>query len=278
MQNVSKIETITPVMADKYLRMNTRNRAIRKSHVSGLVKSMVGGKWVVNGQPIIFDDDGFLIDGQHRLTACVESGVPFITYVIRGVSDSRAFTTIDIGKARGAHDMATYMGGLTGSQAKDVVAASRIVLAYERSDKLEIINLEGGAKMAGEEVAAYAISLCPLMLECSDLIGSKFAGMAEKSIFVSCAYLFANKNKSEMIHFFDMLHEGVFSSQYHPVKVLRDTLLMRDRLTRKTNREIRLETMALIVKAWASFRKGKEVRVLRWCREGSNRERFPEIV
>lgn len=277
-----RIEVITPDVAGEYLALNTRNRAIRKAHLEDLTKAMRAGAWVLNGQPIIFDDEGALIDGQHRLNACVASGAPFITYVVRGVSDARAFTTIDVGKPRGAHDMATYMGGITSSQAKDCVAAARIVLAYESvPDKAEFSGHYGGAKGdrgKDEYIAAYTLSLMPLISECSDHIGGRFKGVCQKSILTACLYLFAGRSKSDAFAFFDMLHDGVFSSPHHPIKLLRDTLMMRDRSLKKTYREANGEIMALIFKAWAAYRKGKEVRLLRWNREGVNRERFPELV
>lgn len=277
-----RIEVVTPDVAKEYLSLNTRNRAIRKKHLDDLTKAMRAGGWVLNGQPIIFDDEGALIDGQHRLNACVASGAPFITYVVRGVSDARAFTTIDIGKPRGAHDMATYMGGLSATQAKDCVAAARIVLAYDSvPDKAEFRGYYGSTQnesSRNEHIAAYTLSLMPTILECSNHVGKRFSGMCAHSVLTACLYIFARRSKGEAFTFFDMLHEGVFSSANHPAKMLRDALMMRERSARKSTKEVNGEIMALIFKAWAAYRKGKEVRLLRWSREGVNRERFPELV
>ena len=277
-----RIEVITPDVAGAYLSLNTRNRAIRKTHLDDLTKAMRAGEWVLNGQPIIFDDFGNLIDGQHRLSACVASGTAFISYVVCGVSDARAFTTIDTGKPRGAHDMATYMRGLTANQAKDCVAAARIVLAYDSvPDKADFRGYYGGTQSEirkNEYMASYTLSLMPTILECSDHIGGRFQGLCSKSVLTACCYLFARKSKQDAFAFFDMLHDGVFSSAHHPVKMLRDVLMMRDRSARKSYKEVNGEIMALIFKAWAAYRKNKEVRLLRWSREGTNRERFPELV
>jgi hypothetical protein len=46
------------------------------------------GVWALNGKSLIFDSNGRLLNGQHRLTACAQSGVPLVTLVVRGVNPS----------------------------------------------------------------------------------------------------------------------------------------------------------------------------------------------
>lgn len=69
-----RIEVITPDVAGEYLALNTRNRAIRKAHLEDLTKAMRAGAWVLNGQPIIFDDDGVLVFGGRRMMAARSLG------------------------------------------------------------------------------------------------------------------------------------------------------------------------------------------------------------
>lgn len=272
-----RIEMITPDIAKDYLSRNTRNRALRKSHLDDLVRQMRAGQWALNGQSIIFDEEDALIDGQHRLNACAISGVSFLTYVVRGVSDARAFTTIDTGKPRGAHDMATYMGDLTATQAKDCVAIARLVYAYEQAtDKGAFNGRSGTATKDPEFIAAFTLSLMPLLLECSNHAVS-VRGFVEKSTAGACLYLFCKRSKEDAFQFFNMLSEGVFSSPYHPIKMLRDALMMREKV-KKSPHDQRLETMAFFFKTWSAYRKGKEIKVLRWTREGANFERFPELA
>lgn len=270
-------EIITPGKAREYLAHNTHNRAIRKAHLNELTREMRAGNWVENGQAIVFDAKGNLLDGQHRLHACVASDTPFITDVVRGVSDPRAFATIDIGKPRGAHDMATYLGDLSATKAKDFVAAARIVLAYDSiPDKADFTGTYGTWR--NEFVAAHTLALLPLLSDCEGHIGRRFSNMAPKATLTALLYIFARRSRHEAFAFFDLLYAGVFSSAHHPVKVLRDVLLVRERVSRKSAREAHGETMALFFKAWAAYRRGKEVKLLRWTRTGDNRERFPELA
>jgi len=60
--------------AAKLLRYNLDNRRVRKALVEYLKHQIRTGEWQDDHpQPVVFSDSGRLIDGQHRLTAIVES-------------------------------------------------------------------------------------------------------------------------------------------------------------------------------------------------------------
>jgi len=98
-------ERITPKLAEKYLEENVDyNRPISQRHVDLYARDMKAGKWVQNGETIKFNGTGALLDGQHRLWACVEAGVPFTTAVARGVP---SLEDVDRGRPRSmAHILA----------------------------------------------------------------------------------------------------------------------------------------------------------------------------
>ena len=91
---MADIITITPDMAKQYLEMNTSNRPLSFGHVQNLARMMKEGLWVFNGDSICFDKEGVLIDGQHRLMACVRSNVPFKAVIVKGLP-KEAFDTKD---------------------------------------------------------------------------------------------------------------------------------------------------------------------------------------
>ncbi|NCC66460.1 MAG: hypothetical protein EOM15_17640 [Spirochaetia bacterium] len=102
----ARLTRITPEMATRMLSGNKDNRAINKSRVTLYAKAMKEGRWVENGQTIIISTDGFLIDGQHRLTALVAAGVTLEMLVVKLESkDNEGDLTarhipIDIGQSR----------------------------------------------------------------------------------------------------------------------------------------------------------------------------------
>ena len=70
-----EIVEITPKIAREMLTKNVCNRSFRHTWVSVLAQDMLNGNWELTPSPIIFDEDGTLIDGQHRLMAVEKSGV-----------------------------------------------------------------------------------------------------------------------------------------------------------------------------------------------------------
>ena len=116
------IELVTPETAAKWLENNPQNRNIKRSHVERITRDMKSGRWQVNGDAIRFNGDGSLIDGQHRLTACVAADVPFQTVVIRNL-DSAARKTIDDGARRSHGDRLGMQGVIYGNIVSATVKA-----------------------------------------------------------------------------------------------------------------------------------------------------------
>lgn len=88
------IETITPEVAEEYLQKNVHNRQIKLSKVKVIARDIVMGEYKLTHQGISFDEDGNLLDGQHRLKAIVLAGKPIDIFVARGVPRD-AITGID---------------------------------------------------------------------------------------------------------------------------------------------------------------------------------------
>lgn len=68
-----ELVTITPQMAERILSTNYTNRPIKRELVEKYKKAMLAGKWKVHKPGIELTYDGKLINGQHRLTAIIES-------------------------------------------------------------------------------------------------------------------------------------------------------------------------------------------------------------
>ena len=96
------MELITPEKAKRIMVKNIANRNINKKRVTQYATSMERGEWVENGQTIVLSKEGFLLDGQHRLSAVIKSGVPvrFIVAYLSGVESSPIGVPIDLGQSR----------------------------------------------------------------------------------------------------------------------------------------------------------------------------------
>lgn len=125
----------TPEIAKNVL--ETRNyekqRPI-KQKLGLYVADMKNGNWrLTMADPLVFTKNGLLINGQHRLTAVVESGMPQPFYVSTGANESE-FQFIDIGIGRTAAD------GLSGQvkNATRVAALSRRIMNVMRGYSMEV--------------------------------------------------------------------------------------------------------------------------------------------
>lgn len=73
---------ITPEKAKQWLDHNNEgNRSIKPTIVNKYARDIREGNWRLTHQCIAFDSTGHLIDGQHRLSAVVQSDMPIHAYV-----------------------------------------------------------------------------------------------------------------------------------------------------------------------------------------------------
>lgn len=103
----SRVRTITPADAMSILENNFENRRVSSAQVSRLSAAMRRGSFVgENGETIKISEAGTLIDGQHRLYACVASGKPFRTLVVTlSGTDAAMGVPLDKGMRRRTEDV-----------------------------------------------------------------------------------------------------------------------------------------------------------------------------
>jgi hypothetical protein len=94
---------VDPAQATKWLEGHVHNRELRQSKVEKYARDMKAGKWRLTAECIMFDTKGALINGQHRLWAIIEAGVPVRLMVAYGVPED-ATAVIDSGIIRTALD------------------------------------------------------------------------------------------------------------------------------------------------------------------------------
>lgn len=100
---------ITPKIAKQLMLKNTINRPVNKSNLYFFVDEIKSGRFVYNGQTIVISDKDTLLDGQHRLLACIETGINIEVEVIEGVPED-VFYSMDAGRPRKASDTFASMG------------------------------------------------------------------------------------------------------------------------------------------------------------------------
>jgi len=94
---------VTPELAKYYLESNVKNRSVRDRHVVKMISDMTNKRWEETHMGIGFDENGVLVDGQHRLYAIIQSNTPQWILITTGLSEN-ARSVIDIGAKRKAAD------------------------------------------------------------------------------------------------------------------------------------------------------------------------------
>lgn len=105
---MASIEVFSPEKATEILAKPSENvRNINEDYVRALARTMVAGRWDLNGETIKFNRAGALVDGQHRLAACVLANKPLRTYVVRGIGSD---LNVDVGRHRTAAQLLAREG------------------------------------------------------------------------------------------------------------------------------------------------------------------------
>lgn len=104
MNAVTELRKIQPDTAKQMLATNTSNRPIRKNWVEQLSKIILDDEFISTHQGIAFDVTGKLIDGQHRLLACIKANKPITVQVTTGLPIS-AWYALDQGVNRSYSDL-----------------------------------------------------------------------------------------------------------------------------------------------------------------------------
>jgi hypothetical protein len=101
---------VGPDVAAELLALNTKGqRTISRDAVERYATDMATLDWVFNGAAILISNTNELLDGQHRLSAIIESGENQVVLIVRGI-DPVAMATIDAGRKRSYADSLKIRG------------------------------------------------------------------------------------------------------------------------------------------------------------------------
>lgn len=95
---------LTPDFARRLLERMPHNRPLRRGRVSLMADDIRNGRYIFNPNPIVIDDDGQLIDGQHRCHGVIEADRPIPVIVMTGFPHE-TMDVIDTGRARTVGDI-----------------------------------------------------------------------------------------------------------------------------------------------------------------------------
>lgn len=208
------IEQISPNVARYMLATSLGNRSLKQSKIRSYTRDMQNGLWKLNGETIIFDEDGHLVDGHHRLMAVVASGSAITAAVARGAR-SEDLNTIDMGASRTIGDVLHF----SGYKNTNLLNAIVFVAMSLRNGKPRSANA------SSSEVLAF-IDKYPLVEQSAHIAAKKV--IRRVNSVVGALHLISNElGQAHLFNgFHDVLRSGIPSYDGCPAHFLRDKMML----------------------------------------------------
>jgi hypothetical protein len=227
------LETITPERAKQLWEMRAQNRPVRQPAVARLASDMARkGGWEVNGETIKIGPDGRLIDGQHRIAACILAGFAFVTFVAYDVADYREVDVV-IPKTV-ADSQVMFDGRRPGPRAaKAMEGALRHLLGYTRQANSDLPKLNLSHAVRANILSTNAqLGRCfpswaaQFVVEGGDP-GKSQASTLKPSIALAMLWLceIAERDADPVIAFLNAVRDGADLSSGDPAMAYRNMII-----------------------------------------------------
>ena len=131
-------QLVTPAQAQVWLENNNcKNRNLSLRNAEKIKKDLLEDRFVFTGDPIRFDKEGVLVDGQHRLNSIASSGKSVWLLVIEGL-DMSATDRIDQGLVRSVADILQMTGRHITNVSTCVSIANVLSYGYPETTELSL--------------------------------------------------------------------------------------------------------------------------------------------
>lgn len=261
------IVTMTPDWSRELLdRQQFKNRPLRRSTVMRYAREMRDGRWRLTHQGLLIDiDTNEVVDGQHRLQACIQADVPFETVLtfMEGATDM--FPDIDQGIKRTPGDT---LAMLDVPEATSTAAALRTLIywderSYGANDPTVDASNERLVRLLDADRDAI-LRLCHLGRTVSGSLYSRTAGAS-----FSAALLAIYRDTGDLdgvIAWAHVLASGAFEMESPELALQRWCL--RTLPGYKTGRRKALTIVQATIRSWNARREGRSIEKM-WVRDGA---------
>lgn len=256
---------ITTEMAKAILDRNRGNRPIRAGDIARWCRILRAGRWRYTHQGVALDVNGYLQDGQHRLTAIAETGITADMMISVGMPVEN-FSVVDSGRRR----TAAQVIGMQGVAYASTIAAAVRLLHLHITWGPTLLD-HASDRVDNDEVALTYDELDADLLDAAARWAYRLRGeigVAPAGI-TAAYYLIAESvgpDNAHLLGFAERLVRSPGTDDKAPLYVLRRTL------TRQASGVARKLTpaqqMVLVIKAWNAHHEGRTAAYLT-VREGT---------
>tara|TARA_B100000767_G_scaffold163893_1_gene153662 strand:+ start:590 stop:1432 length:843 start_codon:yes stop_codon:yes gene_type:complete len=245
---------VTPELAKNYLRFNQNNRTLKSSHVTFLSNQIKKDAFLENGEGIIFDNEGVLKDGQHRLKAISINDKSYFIPVIRGVN-SHCMATYDTGKNRSSADILKLNGfKYPAPLAGFIQIMNKYCVKSSTSSAITSNRLES---LTNQEVLTYVNDnyywLIDIVSKTEALKGKVNKTVLSPSFISLITYMIGGKNPSNDVYQFIKHITGVLKTESSSMSYIYNKLY-----NSKVNKEPlnNYWVLGMIIKSWNFYADG----------------------
>lgn len=254
---VPAILTVTPDMASDWLsyRNHPKNRPLSKSVSARYQADMEAGRWRLTPEALLFDTEGYIISGQHRLKAVANAGLEVEFWVFPEQARD-IFSVIDSGYKRApAHVLRVPHATSIANAARHLAALADGdrwgMPRYPKITTPEILE----TYRAWPELSWYPSEAHNVYTAARIPIGAHLSVLAQAARTTAIG---------RIQPWLEALHTGADLAAGDPRLSLRNRFQAGMTVVGGVNR--RDLTYALIVKAWNAYVADESINLLRWIR------------
>lgn len=251
-------ELITPEYAREIIRNSEdagfRNRNLSQRIVREYAYKMRVGLWKPSGQTISISQEGFLLDGNHRLHALIQAGVSLEMNVSRNVPKD-AFDVYDIGKSRTLADMLYIARDV--KYAQYISAGAKNIYKFLQVGELGLGSGNRNVQFSLKDILPI-IDRYPIELsEGAALYASIRPKLLTQANIIALHLIFGLIDDDKRDQFFTGIKDGLGLTAQDPRYLLREKMLA-DRRTKKNIMPTTMESRYMVY-AWNNFYQDKKM-------------------
>lgn len=253
---VEMMDPLEPSFAKALLDNRGLNRPLNPKLVDEYARAMAESRWRWVGDTIRLNADMQVIDGQHRLAACVRSNVSMRNVILVTLKSPDAIKSIDLGKPRSMRDQLTI---------EQHGPVDNAILAGVMAEKSNWVDVRGRYSRE-ERISAY--DGCPFTQHLLKLKSiTKFKRDTWNAGPVSAAIRCMRRNPSAAMEFFGSVFSGSFQC-YDAIDVRPSRMYFEFLINRQRNKQGMLpirEAAYKGIRAYNMWRTNEEREVLRYA-------------
>jgi len=271
------IVTVTPKMAQDWLQGNVDNRNLREARVLNLSGILERGEWELTGDALVFDAEDTLLNGQHRLSAVVVTGVSARFLVLRGVPP-KAQEVMDQGlkrtlgdqlQRRGVSKYASYISGalfwLHRLEYSEATGIAHYADPSQRPSLRQLLKLyEENAELNEEAPRIQPINRI-----------LKVRPGPTLALYHRLRKIDDENIDNEVEIFFESWKDGTGLKSNDPIWRLREWSVDDAAKRHTRGRAPDYRFAAYVITAWNKWREGEPIRQIKWVYTPTTRQAWP---